>query len=144
MFDDFLKEIQGLVGEVVSKTSDIPADKKDLAVEVSSDAIVKGLADNSKDLAGLFLGNGSSQSVVDNIQKMVVTSLVKKVGLDSVVSGKLVSSILPVVIGALSGKSNDKGGFSLDSIMDVLSDKSGKGDDKGVGGLLGAFGKLLG
>lgn len=146
MLDDFLKEIGGLVSGVVDKSTDIPADKKDLVVEVSSDAIVKGLADNSKELTSLFLGNGSSQSVMNSIQKLVINSLIKKVGLDSDISRKLVDSILPIVIGAFTGKanSNGEGKFSLDTIMGALSEKSSEEDKSSVGSLLGAFGKLLG
>lgn len=142
MLDDILGIVKEVATSAVNKNSDVPAAKKDLVVKTATDSIASGLMDNIGDLAGLFGGGGSSNTLMDTIGKTVVNALVQKTGLNSGIANTLVSSILPSVISALSGKIGDKdSGFNLESVLSAL----GGGDKKGggLGDALGALGKLF-
>lgn len=142
MLDNILNVVKEVATSAVNKNSDVPAEKKDLVVNTATDSIASGLMDNIGDIAGLLGGGGGSNAIMDTIQKTVVSSLMKKAGLNSGIAENLVSAILPSVISALSGKIGDKNsGFSLESVLGAL----GGGDKKGggLGDALGALGSLF-
>lgn len=143
MLDEILGIVKDVTSEAINKNTSIPNDKKDLAVETSTDSIASALTSNLGEIGSLFSGNGDSSSLMKTIQDSVVGSLMKKVGLDSDIAKNLVSSMLPMVVGALTDKlgDNNGGGLDLESVAKALSNGKGGG---GFGDVLGAFGKILG
>ncbi len=142
MLNNILETVKEIATNTVNNNTDVPADKKNLVVNTATDSIASGLMDNIGDLAGLFAGKGGNNAIMGTIQKTVVNALMQKAGLNSGIATNLVSTLLPAVISALSGKiDNKEGGFSLESVLGALGgDKKGSG----LGDALSSLGKLFG
>lgn len=139
MLDNILNIVKEVATSTVSNNADVPTEKKDLVINTATDAIASGLKNNIGGLAGLLGGKGGGNPILDTIQQSVVSALTQKAGLNPAIASTLVSTLLPAVINALSGKANSgDSGFSIESIVGALS-----GEKKG-GGILGALGKLFG
>lgn len=145
ILQSLLPVIKDVVLDKVKNNSEVPADKKDLVVDVTSNSLAKGLTDNIGDLAGLFTGDKkSSSSITDKIQESVINSLIEKTGLSSGTAGSIISSILPLAINALKNKlsSGDADGFDLGAIIETLGkDSDNKG---GLGDIAKSLGKFFG
>lgn len=134
--------VKGYATEAVSQNTNVPSEKKDLAVDTAVSALGSGIKDNLPSLMGLFGGNSGSNSILTSLQNTVSNALVSKVGLNSGVSNAIASMLVPMVIKAISGKVNDPNetGFNLDSIVNAFSG----GDKNKKGGILDALSNLLG
>lgn len=142
MLDNFLKEVSSLVAEGVRASSDIPAEKRDLTIEVMSEAIVDGFAENYTRLASFFAGNGSSHLVTENVKKRVINDLVKKVRLDSERIRNFVESAYPLFISAFIEKLNNEEELDIKHVVKILSEKENQ-KEKNLSDLLSAFDNLL-
>lgn len=146
-----LNSILGLVKETVANSiagnGDVPTAQKEKTVNVTTDAVTDGLKknltlDNLSNITDLFKKGSSTKSnpITNNIVEMVSSSLVKKVGLSASVANMISTTVVPMVMKAISGKVNDpkEEGFDIKSIIAGLSGGSAQG------GLLGTLGKLFG
>ena len=139
MLDNILNLVKNIAGDAISNNAEVPANKKDIAIETTTNAVTDGLKSNIGNIAGL-LGSGDSSALVNTMKDTVVSALLEKVGLNSNTANSIASAVIPAVINALSGKiddPNDKG-FSLESVVEAFA------GSEGIGGLLGKIGGLFG
>lgn len=144
MLDSIINLVKDQAFGAITNNTQIPADKKDAAVETTTSAIIDGLKShlNSNSLSTvmeLFNDGPSStnNSMVDSLQHSVSSALTQKVGLSSGVSSAIASAVIPAIVALISRKSNDPNdSFNIESLV-----KSVAG---GKGGILGAIGSLFG
>ncbi|MDH6358398.1 DUF937 domain-containing protein [Parabacteroides sp. PF5-9] len=151
MLENLLKEIQGPVMSIITKSQDIPQEKKRDAVETTTQAFTDGLKqyatpDKISTLLGLFGGGSSataSNPMLKTIEKSIVSGLTQKIGLSPAIANTLASTVVPAVMNVLSSKVNDPNekGFDVGSLVGALTGSAGGGSV--AGGLLGTLGKLF-
>lgn len=106
--------------------------KKQQAVEETTKTVADGLKQNItpgniSGLKSLFTGGGASSitgnPIVQNIEKMVINTLIQKVGLSPNISNSVASSIVSAVAGNLSNKVQDPNekGFDLQSLIGAFT-----------------------
>lgn len=153
-----LDQLKGLIKEygadAIITNPAIPNERNDEAVDLASNSILDSLKNmvasgNINEVQSLF--NTPDQNVgetaaANNIKGNFVEGLMQKFGLDQGKAGLIASSLIPMVLSKLVGKTNDPNdnGFDLSSIMgsltggnlgDILGNLTGGGDSK-EGGLL--------
>lgn len=145
MLDSIINLVKKEALGAITNNADIPADKKDAAVETTTSTIVDSFKDqlgsgNISNIMGLFSGDsGSSSSFSNSIQSSVISALTEKVGLNKGIANTIASTVIPAVMAMISKKNNDSNdSFSIESLV-----KSVSGGDNG-GGILGTLGKLFG
>lgn len=139
-----MNEIFGIVkkyaGEIIAKNADIPQEKKEIAVETTTESINEGLKkylnpSNIAGLAGMLSGKGDtgSSGIMDTLQKSLIGSLTNKAGLSSQASSGIASALLPMIIKSISGKMNDPANktFDVESLINAFSGK-GQGEGHGI------------
>lgn len=147
MLDGILDLIKDHALGAITNNADVPDDKKDAAVETTTNAIADGIKnnlslDNVSSLLGLSDGDSdlTNNQTVNSIQTSVISSLSEKVGLSKEVAGSIASAVVPVLLQLLSKKSGDSNdSFSFDSLLKSFTGGSEKG-----GGILSTLGKLFG
>jgi len=144
-----LNEVINLVKQealgAITNNANIPADKRDAAVETTTSAIVDSFKDhftpdNLSNIAGLLGGSSSSSSSIsNNLQNSVVSALSEKVGISKDVANSIATAVIPAVIGLFTKKVNDSNepGFNIESLVKAFTGSNG-------GGILGTLGKLFG
>lgn len=145
MLDSIIGYVKQFVGDAISNNPAIPDDKKDLAAQTASSALVDGFkehftSENRFGVTELFSGRG--YSITDGLRKTVGDALTEKVGLSADVANDVSSSIVTRIIEAISKKVNDPNEkeFYVESVLAAfIGDKT---DEKG--GLLGAIGRFFG
>ncbi len=145
MLEGIIDLVKGQVLPAITNNTEIPADKKEAAVETTTSTIVDGLKehftpDNLSAITSLFSGGSSGGSnIVSGLQSSVVNTLSEKVGLNKEVANSIASAVIPAIMGLFSQKVNDPNdkGFSLESLVTAFGGKSG-------GGILGMLGGLFG
>ncbi len=147
MLDGILDLVKDQALGAITNNANVPANKKEAAVETTTDAIVDGIKNNiSLDNITSLLGIGgdsdlSSNQMVSSIQTSVVSSLSEKVGLSKEVAGSIAAAVVPALLQLLSKKSGDSNdSFSFDSLLESITGGSSQKD----GGILGSLGKLFG
>jgi len=147
MLDGILDLVKDQALGAITNNAGVPDNKKDAAVETTTNALVEGLKDqlsldNISSIVGLFTENSSDAAnnpMVTSLQSSVVSSLGEKVGLSKEVAGSIAATVVPALLKLLSKKSGDSNdSFSLESLLESFTG----GDNKG--GLLGTLGKLFG
>lgn len=145
MLDSIINLVKKEALGAITNNADVPADKKDAAVETTTSTIVDSLKDqlssgNISNIVELFSGDsGSSSSFTNSIQSSVISALTEKVGLNKGIANTIASTVIPAVMGMISKKNNDSNdSFSIESLV-----KSVSGGNNG-GGILGSLGKLFG
>ncbi|GHV17683.1 hypothetical protein FACS1894169_13280 [Bacteroidia bacterium] len=148
MLDGILDLIKDQALGAITNNANVPDDKKEAAIETTTNAIADGLKnnlslDNVSSLLGLFSSGDSATTnnqTVNSIQTSVVSSLSEKVGLSKEVAGSIASAVVPALLQLLSKKSGDTNdSFNFESLLESFTGGSGKG-----GGILGILGKLFG
>lgn len=146
MLNGILDLIKDSALGAITNNADVPDDKKDAAVETTTNAIVDGIKNNiSLDSISSLLGSDGNSDLANNqtvnsIQTSVISSLSEKVGLSKEVAGSIASAVVPALLQLLSKKSGDSNdSFSFDSLL-----KSFTGDSPKGGGILNTLGKLFG
>ncbi|MBD8388768.1 DUF937 domain-containing protein [Dysgonomonas sp. BGC7] len=149
MLDGILDLVKDQAMQAITNNTDVPAEKKDAAIETTTSTIVDSLkgqlsSNNLGSIVSLFGGNDNSDiansPLVSSIQSSVVSALSQKVGLSSSVANSIASAVIPALIGLISKKSNDPNdSFSIESLVESFS---GQGNKKG--GILGALTSLFG
>lgn len=145
MLDNIINLVKDQVLSSISGNTDIPADKKDAAVNTTTSSIVDGLKehftpDNLSAITSLFGGTSTdSQNIISSLQSSVVSALTSKVGLGKDVANSIASTVVPAVVGLFSKKANDPNdsGFSIESLVQAFG--GGKS-----GGIFDALGSLFG
>lgn len=147
MLEGILDLIKDQAMGAITNNANVPADKKEAAVETTTDAIVDGIKNNiSLDNITSLLGFGgdsdsSSNQMVSSIQTSVVSSLSEKVGLSKEVAGSIAATVVPALLQLLSKKSGDSNdSFSFESLLESFTG----GSSQNGGGILGSLGKLFG
>ena len=147
MLNGILDLIKDSALGAITNNADVPDDKKDAAVETTTNAIVDGIKNNlSLDSVSSLLGGSDGDSnlannqTINSIQTSVISSLSEKVGLSKEVASSIASAVVPALLQLLSKKSGDSNdAFSFDSLL-----KSFTGDSQKGGGILSTLGKLFG
>lgn len=145
MMENIINLVKDQALQVITNNNEVPADKKDAAVDTTASAIISSLKehitpDSLSSVMGLLGGNSSagSNSLINSVQSSVVSALSSKVGLNSSVASSIASSVVPALLSLLSKKSNDPNdSFSLESMIQSFAGKNG-------GSILGSLGKLFG
>ncbi|MFV0468937.1 MAG: DUF937 domain-containing protein [Dysgonomonas sp.] len=129
---------------VISNNTDVPDDKKEVAVETTTSALVDGFKehftlDNLSSITSLFNGGSDTNGLENSLQSSVISALTDKVGLNKDVATSISSAVIPALFGLLSKKSNDENdSFSIESLVNSLT------GGKSSGGILGALKGLFG
>lgn len=144
MLDSIINLVKEEALKSITNNADVPADKKEAAIETTTSSIVDGIKNqlsggNVSDLIGMFTGDSkASNSLTDSIQTSVISSLIEKVGLSKGVANTIATTVIPAVMSMISQKNNDSGdSFDIGSIIESVS--GGK-----KGGLLDAIGGIFG
>ncbi|WP_165020838.1 MULTISPECIES: hypothetical protein [unclassified Dysgonomonas] len=137
--------VKEFVANAVDENSAVPSDKKDLASEATTAAVINGFrehftSDNISGLTDLFSGKG--HSIVDSLKKAVSDTLTEKVGLSTEIANSISTSVVPPIIKAISNKVNDPNekDFCVESVIGAfIGEKANK-----KGGLLDTIGGFFG
>ncbi|MFV0418416.1 MAG: DUF937 domain-containing protein [Dysgonomonas sp.] len=144
MLDSIIDLVKGEALSAITNNDNVPADKRDAAVEATTSGIVDGLksqfsSGNLSNILDIFGGSGgNTASLTSSIENSVVSALSQKVGLSPSVASSIASVVIPAVVGLISKKHNDSNdSFSLDSVVESFTKNQG-------GGILGAIKGLFG
>lgn len=157
MLDDVLKLVQGPVADAIKKSKEVPADKKDLAISSTTNAIAETLQkqitpDNISQLTSLFTGGSkaasSSNFLVNSITSTIVNVLSQKIGISKTAATAIASAIIPTLINTLTSKvsgGSKSGGIDLGGLIGMFTGGSSSSSSKGsaAGDILGTLGKLF-
>lgn len=144
MLESIIDLVKGEALNAITNNNDVPADKKDAAVEATTSGIVDGLksqlsSGNLSNILDIFSGGGNSSSLTSSVENSVVSALSQKVGLSPSVASSIASVVIPAVVGLISKKHNDTNdSFNLESLAESLTKNQGGGI---LGTLKGLFGK---
>lgn len=143
MLDSIINLVKDEALKAITNNSNVPADKKEAAVEATASSILDGLKDQftPDNLSGILNladgGAGDSSSLTSSLEKFVTSSLTEKVGLSPSIAGSIASTVIPAVVGLISKKHNDSNdSFDIESLV-----KSFTGNK---GGILGAISSFFG
>lgn len=145
MLEGIIDLVKDQVLPAITNNAEVPAEKKEAAVEATTSTIIDGLKehftpDNLSAITNLFTGGGSTggSDIVSGLQSSVVNALSEKVGLNKDTANSIASAVIPAITSLFSKKVNDPNNkeFSIESLMKAFS---GKG-----GGIFGALGGLFG
>lgn len=143
MLDGIIDKVKEYAQEAIQGSADIADDKKDLALQTTSDTLVDGIKD-------FFSGDGSiidkakdlfseEGGFFDGIKDKVSVALSEKVGLDASQVDGFVSSFIPNIKQVLSDKfSLDN--FSFDGIVEAITgveDDPATPENEAKSGILG-------
>ncbi|MCD8261471.1 MAG: hypothetical protein LUD15_08235 [Bacteroides sp.] len=148
-----LEQILGLIKEyaeqAVNANTEIPEDKKQQTVQVTTEAVTDGLKQhltpsNLSSLSSLFrnsTANTAGNPIVNGIKSMLTNALMQKVGLPQGTSNSFASGLVPSLISMLSSKMNNSSGsgFNLESLVNAFS---GSNNDQ-HGNILGTLGNFF-
>lgn len=169
MLENLINLVKENAGNYIINNAEVPNEKNDSAVEVTSHSIIDTLKNavsggDISQLTSLFNGGDSNvenSALASSAKGNVITNLIEKTGLSPEVASKIAASIVPLVMSKLVSKTNDpnnssfniqdilgsltggKGGFDVGSILGGLGADKKDGHDKGglSGALSGMFGK---
>lgn len=128
MLDGIINEVKEYAQKAIQGSSDIADDKKDLALQTTSDTIVESIKDlfagdgNILDKAKDLLSNEGG--FLENLKDKISVTLSDKVGLDASQVDGFVSTLIPQLKQVLSDKIN-LDNFSFDSIIDSITEENG-------------------
>lgn len=150
MLDKILDLVKDQAMDAITNNSKVPAEKKDAAIETTTNAIADGLKDqlasgNISNIMALFGGDSKgSNALSKSIQESVVSALAEKVGLSKSVAATIASTVVPALISLVTKKNSDsKDSFDLGSILESFTG-GGSGKKSSGGGLLDMLGGILG
>ncbi len=148
--DKIIELVKGQVSDTVTRDSDIPADKKEQAVDATTSSLIDGFKqyltpDHLSSLASLLGTGGASADgekaaqVSDGLQSNVISNLISKVGLSRGTSQKIASSVVPAVMALFTRKlkDGDDPDFNIGSLLGGMG-KNSK-DDSGILDKIGSF-----
>ena len=129
MIENLIQLVKENAGEAVYNNPAIPAQKKDTVVNTTAESIQDALKDHLGSgglgaLTGLLNGGSSNaSSLTNNISGYVIDALVRKAGIDQGTAGKIVSSLLPIIIQKFLSKTKDPNdnSFTIDGVLKNLS-----------------------
>ena len=126
MLNEFLKTIQGGLGEQLSSTG-LDSSKIGGATDVVADTFKEGLMEkfSGGDLSaitGLLGKGGSSSPFAGSLVNNVVGNLISKMGLSKEISNTVAKIAVPFIIDKLSGFASEKGKNSEEGIGDLMGD----------------------
>ena len=139
MLDGILNIVKEQVAGVIDSNENVPADKKEAAVEATTSTLVDSVKEHvtSGDFSAITnLFSGDSVGT-NGLQSTIVSTLSEKVGLSKDIAESIAGAIIPAITSALSSKSGDSGGVNLESIVETVTSNKG-------GGIIGAIRKLFG
>lgn len=151
MLDSIMNLVKDNVMNAVGKESTVPAEKKEQTVATTTEALTNGLKqnftiNNLPNVLNLLKPGSTSQSnpITGNIQNTVANALVNQVGLSQSVAGIVASTVVPMVMKAISGKMNDPNdkGFNVESLVNSLG--GGTTESGSQASIMGTIGKLFG
>lgn len=157
MIDNILDLVKDQVVKSISGEVEIPAEKRDQAVETTATSILDGFKSqitpgNMGEIMNLFGGGGSSASSLGNsmiakgVESSVVSALTSKVGLNKGIATTIAGLVVPAVMSMFSKKVNDDNepGFDVGSLIEAFTGGKGGGVASKAGGLLSMLGGLFG
>ena len=155
MLDAILDLVKAPVSDAITKSKEIPAAKKEQAINSTTSAIAETLQnsmtpDNISQLTSLF-GGGSkaaagSNFLTDSITSTIVNVLGKKIGLSGPAATAVASAIIPMLMKVLTNKvSGGKGsGMDIGSLIGMFTGGNNKSPGGNIAGdVIGALGKLF-
>lgn len=148
-----MANIQDLIAQAVKGAAgnvEIPSDLKQKALGGLSDSILGSLtqtmtkAGGIEQIKGLLTGaTSAASSPITALAGNLFKTNAGKLGLGTAITGAL-SSVIPAVMGKLSGILKDQDGDGDVDLQDILATLKGGGAKASGGGLLGAAGSILG
>jgi len=149
MLDKILDLVKDQAANVITNNSQVPEEKKNAAVETTTNAIADGLKDqltsgNISNIMSLFGGGADSGNALSgSLQNSVVSALADKVGLNRGVATTIAATVVPALISLVAKKHNDSNdSFDLGSILGSFT--GGSDGKKSGGGLMDMLGGLFG
>ncbi len=159
MLDNILDLVKGPVVEAITKSKEVPTEKKEQAINTTTSAIANTLQnsitpDNISQLTNLFTGGSKattgSNFLTDGITSTIVNVLSSKIGISKVAATAVASAIVPTLMKTLTNKisGGKSGGLDVGSLIgmftgDNTSSASTSTKSSPAGDVLGALGKLL-
>lgn len=125
MLEKILDLAKNYVQENVTKSADIPENKKDSVSQSIMNAIQKNVqqaAGSKFDLNSLMglLGNGNNSDFYKNTESSIVSALTGKSGLSTALAGTIASSILPGLIKSITSKFGGGGNNIVGELLGKL------------------------
>ena len=142
-----LEELFNLVKEqaqgAIINNDAVPNEHNDAAIQEITNAIHSGLSEhisggNLEGIMQMFQGQGgdiSGHPMVQNIISTAASSLASKYGIDSAQATSIASSLVPQVMGHLTGQGSST--FDLNSVISSFT--GGSSSSGGLGGLISGF-----
>lgn len=138
MNNNILNLVKQFAGDSIVNNPDVPQEKNESAIQSVSQGIFDGLKQEATgggltDILNMFKSSGNvSNSLSENVQDSVISSLMEKIGIKNTTAQKIASSIVPMVLSSLSkmGK-NSSGSNSGMNVQEILNSLTG-GKTNGV------------
>ncbi len=155
MLDNILELVKDQVLPAIAGNNEIPAEKKDAAVETTTSSILEGLKDqlipdNLTEVMNMFGGNSpvsnfGNSAMIQGVQSTVSSALTNKVGLNSTLATTIAATVVPAVISLFTKKVGDDNepGFNIESLIAAITGGKG-GNSQSGGGILDMLGGLFG
>lgn len=147
MLSQVMDLVKGYAQKAVDNNPQIPAEEKESVANTATDAMKDGLLSNLSGLTSLFSGNAGSNSnsstpggssFVTMLEQKVSGELTRRAGIESGLATVIASSLVPMVIKAISNKVSS-GEFNVGSLLTSV-----EGEAEKDGGLFGKIGNLFG
>lgn len=147
MANNLLGLVQQIAGDALVNNAAIPETKTKTAIESITDGIFSGLKTEATggglgQIIGMFSSGGKvSNSLVNNVQTSVISSLMDKVGITNSVAKTIAAQVVPAILSALSKGASDPKNKDFDAagMLSSLTGSKGSGIDfkslldKGIG-----------
>ncbi|REJ80149.1 MAG: hypothetical protein DWQ44_13020 [Bacteroidetes bacterium] len=154
MLDNILNIIKEQTSEVIKGSSEIQEDKKEGAIKVFSESIgdtfkEKLSGGEAKEMMNMLSGKSKSDGnpIMDVLKNKIIGGLSSKLGMQESSAGSIVSSLLPMIISKVIGKTSASGfdfsklaGSLGSNLKDKAGDLAGSAADSGKSVLNKVFG----
>ncbi|MCD7971807.1 MAG: hypothetical protein LUG18_03950 [Candidatus Azobacteroides sp.] len=146
MINNLMELVQQFTGNTVNNNPDIPQEKKGTVVQSAAEGIFNGLRNQASggdlgQILNLFgsRGNNVSNSLSQNIQSSVISSLMSKAGINNQLAQNLAGQIVPNVLGLMSKKAADPNNsqYNVNGILSSIT--GGKTNGIDIQGLLNKY-----
>lgn len=157
MLENIIQLVKDQVLPVINNNADIPENKKNDAIETTTNSILEGIKkqlmpDGISDISNMFsnsesspINNFGNTEMIKGVESTVSSALSDKIGLNAQISTAIASAIVPIVINMLKqGASKDgESSFDISSLIGMLTGNNNQNKEKD-GGILGKLGGLFG
>lgn len=144
MLDNLVKLVQQYAGDAVVNNNAIPNEKNDSVIQETAGSILQSLQGMSNSgqlgqVVEMFTDKGAGNTLTQNIQGNVVSSLMNKLGISGSTAQNVAAQLVPTVLSALSKNTNDPNNheFNINSVLSSVTGGKTAGID--VQGMLDKY-----